>query len=174
MKPAFYPKDRLKLVRGFTMIELAVTLTVLAVLVVIGAPSLTQLIRDSRLTTQADLLVSSLNAARIEAIKQRKNMAVCASTSPNDTTPSCSGSSADWNSGWLIYDSGGSVVVQRTQAKSGVVVTTSSDRVTFNATLGSASAAVTFDVCVAGSKKQQVSVALSGHVSKTITTDVCS
>ena len=56
-------------VRGFTLVELLVTVTVLGVLLGVGMPNLFNLIEQNRLTTDANNLVVSLNYARSEAAR---------------------------------------------------------------------------------------------------------
>lgn len=56
--------------RGFTLLELMATITILAILLGIGIPSLTAFIQNSRVTSQANGLVSSFHLARSEAIKR--------------------------------------------------------------------------------------------------------
>jgi len=169
------PRDR-----GFSLIELIVTLIIFGVLLTVATPSLVSLIRDSRLATHADLLVSSLNTARLEAVKQRQNFTVCAAIAPNTAT-ACSGNHLDWVSGWIVIDAAG-VVVQRIQAKTGISIDaslmdgqtkTDISSVVFRGTLGSSTAAATttFLLCSPGRKQQQADVFLSGHISKQIQAD---
>jgi type IV fimbrial biogenesis protein FimT len=87
----------MKKTRGFTLVELIVTLAVAAILVSAALPSMRDLIRNNRLTAATNLFVSSLNIARSEAIKQGRNATVCVS----DTQNSCSGS--NWQLGWLAW-----------------------------------------------------------------------
>ncbi len=61
---------RYRQARGFTLIELMVTLTVAAILLAIAVPSFTYLTVSSKLTTTANDLVAALNVARSEAIKR--------------------------------------------------------------------------------------------------------
>jgi len=89
---------------GFTLIELMIVITILAIFVVVGVPNFQNLIGDNRLSTQANSLVSSLQLARSEALKLRTPVTVCRST--NGT--SCSGS-GDWDFGWLVFVDGGSL-----------------------------------------------------------------
>lgn len=64
--------------RGFTLLELMATITILAILLGIGIPSLTAFIQNSRVTSQANGLVSSFHLARSEAIKRGAQVSVTA------------------------------------------------------------------------------------------------
>jgi len=87
---------------GFTLLELMITVAVLAVLLGLGVPALTQFIRDNRLTAQTNALVGSLNLARAEAAKRGLPVAVCAAT--NAQPAACAGEDAsDWANGWLVF-----------------------------------------------------------------------
>lgn len=56
--------------RGFTLLELMVALTVLAILLSVGVPSFATFTQNNRVTTQTNELVSALNLARSEAIRR--------------------------------------------------------------------------------------------------------
>lgn len=62
--------------KGFTLIELMVSIVVLGILVAVAIPSFTEIIRNNRLTTQANDGLGLLLYARSEAIKRREDMTV--------------------------------------------------------------------------------------------------
>lgn len=89
---------------GFTLIEVMITLSVLAVLVAVAAPSISKLIMDNRIRSQASDLMASLSIARSESAKQGVRVTVCSSTTYAATTPSCDGGgSTSWNSGYILF-----------------------------------------------------------------------
>ena len=61
---------------GFTLIELLVTLSVFAILVALGLPSIEESIRNSRITAQNNEMLSLLYYARSEAVRRNTSVAV--------------------------------------------------------------------------------------------------
>lgn len=89
---------------GFTLIELMIVIAIVAIFVVVGVPNFQNLIKDNRLSTQANSLVSSLQLARSEALKLRSPVTVCRSTDG----AACAGT-GNWESGWLVFVDGGAL-----------------------------------------------------------------
>ena len=90
--------------RGFTLVELLVTLTVAAILTAVAAPSMRSLLAGRATVSASDELANSLRVARSEAMKRGLTVSVCASASPNAATPACSGGgSPPWLSGWIVF-----------------------------------------------------------------------
>lgn len=100
----------MKRMHGFTLVELMVTIIVIGVVVFIAVPNFAMLIRSNRLTTSSNELVIAMQIARSEAVKRGENVEVCARAS--DGSQTCSGDSATWDQGWLVWqdaDGNGSV-----------------------------------------------------------------
>lgn len=96
--------------RGFTLIELLVTVALVAVLMALAAPSFSSFQRNSELTSFANNMVATINAARSESIKRGRYAMLV----PMD--------SSNWASGWRafvdvnrnqVYDSADVVVATR-------------------------------------------------------------
>lgn len=84
---------------GFTLIELMVTVSILAILLSIGIPSFNETIRNNRTAAQANDLISALSLARSEAVKQGLPVAVC---SANTEQTACA-DATNWANGWLVF-----------------------------------------------------------------------
>lgn len=65
---------------GFTLIELMITLAVLGVMMAIAIPSFRYVQNSSRLSAAANELVSTLQLARMEAIRRNARVVVCTSS----------------------------------------------------------------------------------------------
>lgn len=77
--------------RGFTLIELMVTITIIAIAMAIAVPSMTTFMRNAELTRVTNSLLASINAARSEAMKRGMNAMV----RPIDST--------NWRKGWVVF-----------------------------------------------------------------------
>lgn len=68
-----------KIQNGVTLIELMVALAVLAILVSVGVPSFVNLVKDTRMRSSVNALVTAMRVARSEAIKRGGTVSFCAS-----------------------------------------------------------------------------------------------
>jgi type IV fimbrial biogenesis protein FimT len=64
----------LKKSTGFTLIELIITMVILAIVTMAAIPSFSNMIQNNKRAADTNLLVSSINFARTEAIKRGANV----------------------------------------------------------------------------------------------------
>ncbi len=83
-------------IRGFTLMELLITLAVAGILLSIAVPEFRESLQQSRQDSRVMELTGALNFARSEAIKQSSRVSVCARNS--DMT--CG---TNWNRGWIVF-----------------------------------------------------------------------
>jgi type IV fimbrial biogenesis protein FimT len=83
--------------RGFTLIELIITVVIVVILLTVGVPSFQEMMRNNRAATQANEFLTALNFARSEAVKRGRNVSLC----PSTDQASCSGT--DWSGGWIAF-----------------------------------------------------------------------
>jgi type IV fimbrial biogenesis protein FimT len=86
--------------RGFTLVELMVTLAVAAILTVVAVPATQRLLAARATASQADELAESLRLARSEALRRGGVVSVCASSNVNAASPQCA---AQWLDGWVVF-----------------------------------------------------------------------
>lgn len=72
--------------RGFSLVELMITVTIAVVLIMIAVPSFKTITLSSKLTTTANDIVGAINIARMEAIKRNANTQLCGNTSNGGDT----------------------------------------------------------------------------------------
>ena len=90
------------LTKGFTAIELMVTIAILAVLTALAAPSFKPLIERWQVRQTTAELQSALHLARSEAIKRGGN--VYLEKLPKNTTGCVTdGTNEDWDCGWVVF-----------------------------------------------------------------------
>ena len=86
--------------KGLTLIELLVTIAILAIVLSMAVPNFITFVQNSRLVGQTNDLVTALNYARNEAIKRGVRVSVCSRL--DNTT--CSGAAVfNWDMGWLVF-----------------------------------------------------------------------
>ncbi len=130
--------------RGFSLIELMVTLAVAAILLAVAVPNMRSFIQNNKAAATSNQLLSALNFARSKAVHFGRGMTLCSST---DAT-TCS-ASTNWATGWVMLDSSNNVV-QIWPALTGTSTLTSTQTsVTYNG-LGGVSAATTFTLVIPG------------------------
>jgi type IV fimbrial biogenesis protein FimT len=85
--------------KGFTLVELMITIAIAAIILAIAVPSFTQVIKNNRMAGQINELVSSLNLARSEAVKRGLSVTVC---KRNAAGTNCN-AAGQWGHGWIVF-----------------------------------------------------------------------
>ncbi|HBK46821.1 MAG TPA: pre-pilin like leader sequence [Xanthomonadaceae bacterium] len=109
---------------GFTLVELMITIAVLAVLMAIAFPNFQGTIRSNRVATSTNEMISALALARSEAIKSTRGGGVC----PSSSGTGCDGT---WQQGWIVWSDAngdgqfeaGEPILRYAQAKPNMVIT---------------------------------------------------
>ncbi len=91
--------------RGFTLIELMITVAVALVLLVIGVPNFTEFVARNRIVSTTNELAAHLHIARAHAISRNMPVSICASADG----ASC-GVSTRWDTGWIVFTDNAGVV----------------------------------------------------------------
>lgn len=83
---------------GFTLLEALVVVALLALLVAMGAPAMSDLRQRHQLQAQAEGFLSSLMLARSEALRRQQRVTLCARAQSGDCD-----AGGDWQQGWLVF-----------------------------------------------------------------------
>jgi type IV fimbrial biogenesis protein FimT len=105
--------------RGFTLIEMMVTVSIAAIMLGIGVPAFRDFIAGQKVKTTSQDLMTALVIARSEAIKRNANVTMAPVTA--DT----------WVSGWTVTAAPSATTVHEQQALSGVTITLAPSSVVF-------------------------------------------
>ncbi|MDD2162199.1 GspH/FimT family pseudopilin [Pseudomonas sp. MIL19] len=160
--PAYPPRCLVsrRLARGFTLVELMIVLAVLAVLLGIAAPSMSQFTFSGKLRSYSNEVVASAVLARSEAIKRNQVVTLCVSS--NGT--SCAAGS--WESGWIVRSSGGEVVHRQKTITDGFKIIGSVSSIAFQPS-GVGSTVATLKVCRAtpslGNQESEIAISATGR-----------
>jgi type IV fimbrial biogenesis protein FimT len=157
--------------KGFTLIELMVVVSIVAILGTLAAPSFNALATSQALRSASSELHISLMQARSEALRTNRNVYVVPVSATDPAT------TADWAAGWTVfvdnnnsgatYEAGTDTIVSKSAAISPKLVITAAksnaisftfDARGFNGGSGVTNAKVTFASADDGSKRKMVIV----------------
>ena len=123
-----------KQIHGVTLVELMIAAAVLGVLALIGIPSLTSFIQESRMISETNNLITDIQFTRSEAIKRNNRVTICQSS--DGATCTLGG---DWEAGWIVFDD-----VNENVLLPGAVLRTSTGTAGANFTIGAPGAIANF------------------------------
>ena len=84
--------------QGFTVLELMVTMAIVAILLTTAVPALKDYGWNLRMNTTMDVLLTDLKLARSRAISHNIQTVIC----PANDKKRCSGHS-NWQEGWIVF-----------------------------------------------------------------------
>lgn len=152
--------------QGFSLLELFITLLILAVITLLAIPALSEIMMRATLASQARELLAGVVMARSEAVKRNQVVILCASSN----AISCTDDS--WAKGWIVLAQNNQVVYQHKPLPDGFLINSPLMRVTFNAS-GLGASATHLTVCqgpdVVGSQERVVAISATGRPSLSIT-----
>lgn len=180
----------MKSIRGFTLIELVMSIAILGILLTVGIPSFQALITNNRIATQTNDFVSSLAHARAEAVRRNVRVTICKSNIGTDCV-----SSSSWKDGWIVftdpagygvYTSADEILLRVHSAMpSGMTLAVAGfendgeylqflpSGLVSGVTGGAATSAGTFTLCVPGYKGRTINFNAIGRVNITTMTSNC-
>jgi type IV fimbrial biogenesis protein FimT len=105
--------------RGFTLVELLITMTIALVLIMIAVPSFKNITLSNKLTTTANDIVNAINVARVEAVKRNSSTQLCSNSSSANNTSDTLGSACGTEIG-AVYALNGNAPSQVLAGTSGI------------------------------------------------------
>lgn len=158
---ALRPRRRLAArVRGFTLIELVFTITVMAVLAALAAPSFREFIATQRVRNASFDLMAALTLVRSEAITR-------------NTTVDLLRTGSSWSEGWTVSAGAGTALLNQ-QAYGGLTITDSASlaKISYGKDGRSTTASTKFTIApatsMAGVTSRCISIGLSGVPSSSL------
>jgi type IV fimbrial biogenesis protein FimT len=77
-----------------------VVITIIAILMGIGAPSYKYVTSSSRVSSEVNSLLADMQFARSESVREGSTITVCASTDGSSCT---GGATGTWQTGWIVF-----------------------------------------------------------------------
>jgi type IV fimbrial biogenesis protein FimT len=90
--------------RGFSLIELMVAVTIMALLIVAAMPSLGTWLENTRIRNEGDSIINGLQTARAEAVRRNQNVSfwLVHLTDPATLDNACTVSTAGTDGSWVV------------------------------------------------------------------------
>jgi type IV fimbrial biogenesis protein FimT len=155
--------ERARITAGFTIIELVMTIAIVAVLASLAGPSFREYIAAQRIKNASYDLMVALSFTRSEALKRNATVEICAS-------------GADWASGWIVRLGTANctgTVLRNQDPFNGLVLTNSANltKLTYGndgRPTGATNFSITLPTSISGVNPRCVTIDLSGTPRSTV------
>lgn len=88
---------------GLTLVEIMITLSVMAILAAVSAPSFNGVLASTQQVGTRDQVINALASARSEAVTRGVDVTICAKAKASYSCATDATTKANWQHGWLIY-----------------------------------------------------------------------
>jgi type IV fimbrial biogenesis protein FimT len=148
--------------RGVTLIELLVTISIAAILLALGVPSMGDFLRSNRVSGATNDLAAMLYLARSEAVKRGANVTVC----PDSDADSTCEATTDWNDGVVVLAN--AAPIRRMGAAPQVTMTNTVNSVIYDSRGVAAAGTITLTEGTCPDRTQrQIDIAATGRIQVT-------
>lgn len=152
----------MKIIKGFTLVELMVTIAVLAIIATLAAPNLSQILKNTKVKTSSGDIFNFLQQARTEAVRLGKTVTICGSS---DGTNCLTANKTNWSTGLIAKSSASSTPIQKLTFENTQLSITAPETISFNP-VGSTDAEHEITVTITGADTYSVCVEVIGRAFK--------
>lgn len=90
--------------RGFTLVELMICVSIASILLSVSVPSLGAWLERTAVLAEVEQFESAVYRARMESVARGEPVSVCAlDPAANASAPTCLPSGTDWSAGWVVF-----------------------------------------------------------------------
>lgn len=132
--------------KGFSLVELMITISILAIIVSMAAPSFNSSILNNRIDSTTKNLYTTLIFARSEAVKRNKKIHICQAKSDRS---GCEANTTDWSAGWLVVLD--DAILKIGEPASGIEVSGPNGQISYNGT----GAAANYTLTIKGQDREK-------------------
>lgn len=151
--------------KGFTLVELMVTIAVLAIIATLAAPNLSRTLKNTKVKTSSGDILNFLQQARTEAVRLGKTVTICGSS---DGSNCLNANRTNWSTGLIAKSSVSSTPIQKLTFENSQLTITAPETITFNP-VGSTTAEHEITVTIPDADTYSVCVEVIGRAFKSKT-----